>query len=834
MRRISTENANGVMRQFKRQNQRLNPTTGTFFLMTTKQPGVNAADLKILAELEKKVLWLSSWTIHHANHLRESVDGLKVGGHQASSASLATIMTALYFHLLRPQDRVAVKPHASPNFHAIQYLLGKQNRAKLEAFRGYKGAQSYPSRTKDADDVDFSTGSVGLGVAQTLFSSLTQDYVRAHFPSAKPEGRMISLIGDAELDEGNIFEAMLEGWKQGLRNCWWIIDYNRQSLDAVIREGLWARYEALFKAFGWDVVIVKYGSLQEAAFKEPGGEVLRKWVDSCPNQLYSGLVFRGGAAWRKRLTDELGDQGPVSRLIERRSDEELARLMGNLGGHDLAAVIEAFSTIDHARPVCFICYTIKGAGLPFAGHKDNHAGLMTPAQMETLREAMRVRPGHEWDKFEGLSTPPKHLQAFLDSVPFATKEPRRHQTPRVEVPAELAVTIQPTMSTQTGFGQLLNELGRGDSDFVRRIVTTSPDVTVSTNLGPWVNRRGLFAREKMADTFKSERIPSTFNCEFSPKGQHIELGIAEMNLFILLSALGLSHSINGERLFPIGTVYDPFIARGLDALNYACYQEARFILVATPSGITLAGEGGAHQSIGTPLIGMAQDGLAAFEPAYVDELAAILAWSLDYIQKGGDADSSERNGLRDETGGSVYLRLSTRPIEQIKRGMTAELRQSIVDGAYWLREPGPNCQVVVAYTGAVAPEAINATGLMAEDRRDVGLLAITSADRLNAGWTAACRARERGLVHARCHIERLLANVPPHCGIVSVLDGHPATLAWLGAVHGHRVRPLGVENFGQTGTIADLYRHYGIDANAIIAAAEAIAPGRPIRYLGAA
>jgi pyruvate dehydrogenase E1 component len=389
------------------------------------------------------------------------------------------------------------------------------------------------------------------------------------------------------------------------------------------------------------------------------------------------------------------------------------------------------------------------------------------------------------------------------------------------------------MSTQTGFGALLNELARAKSELSERIVTTSPDVTVSTNLGPWVNRRGLFAREAMADTFKSESIPSTFNWSFSPKGQHIELGIAENNLFIALSALGLSHAINGERLLPIGTLYDPFIARGLDALNYACYQEARFILAATPSGITLAPEGGAHQSIAQPLIGMAQDGLAAFEPAFVDELAVILAFALAYIQKDGDGAASERNWLRDETGGSVYLRLSTRPVAQVKRPMSGELRQAIVDGAYWLREPGPNCQVVVAFTGAVAPEAIHAVGLMAEDRRDVGLLAVTSADRLNAGWTAALRARERGLVHARSHIERLLADLPPHCGIVTVLDGHPATLAWLGAVYGHRVRPLGVEHFGQTGSIADLYRHYSIDSNAIVAAAQGIAPGKPIRHLRA-
>src|SRR5262245_58069127 len=700
---------------------------------------LGADDLAILRELERKVLWLASWTIHHANHVRDSVDGLKVGGHQASSASLATIMTALYFHSLRPQDRVAVKPHASPNYHAIQYLLGGQTRERLEGVRGYKGAQSYPSRTKDIDDVDFSTGSVGLGVAQTLYSSRAQDYVRAHgWGTEAPEGRMVALVGDAELDEGNIFEAILEGWKQGLRNCWWIIDYNRQSLDAVVREGLWARFESLFRDFGWNVVILKYGSLLQAAFAEPGGERLRAWIDNCPNQLYSALVFQGGAAWRKRLREDLGKD--IASLIASRGDDQLARLMTNLAGHDLPTLIDAFQANDHDRPTCFIAYTIKGYGLPFAGHKDNHAGLMTPAQMDTFRAAMNVRPGREWERFEGLAIDPDVIQAFLDRVPFAQRGERRPVRP-IAVPDALPVTIQPVMSTQTGFGAILNEIARTQDEYAARIVTTSPDVTVSTNLGAWVNRRGLFAREAMADTFKSERVPSTFTWEFSPKGQHIELGIAEMNLFILLSALVLCHAVAGERLLPIGTLYDPFIARGLDALNYACYQDARFILVATPSGISLAPEGGAHQSIGTPLIGMAQDGLAAFEPAFVDELAAILSFALAYIQKDGNDQPSERTWLRDETGGSIYLRLSTRPIEQPQRTITPELRQGIVDGAYWMRKPGPNAQVVVAYAGAVAPEAIQAVGLMAEDRRDGGLLAVPFADRLNAGWTAAQRAR---------------------------------------------------------------------------------------------
>jgi pyruvate dehydrogenase E1 component len=603
----------------------------------------------------------------------------------------------------------------------------------------------------------------------------------------------------------------------------------------VIREGLWARYEALFQAFGWDVVIVKHGSLQEAAFKEPGGEALRAWINNCPNQLYSALTFQGGAAWRKRLTNDLGDQGPVSRLIDKRSDEDLARLMGNLGGHDLPSLIEAFDkAATNDRPTCFICYTIKGSGLALAGHKDNHAGMMTPAQMETLRETMSIRAGREWDKFEGLKTPANELQGFLDRVPFATKQQRRHVAPRVEVPSELAIAIQPTMSTQFGFGALLNELGRGDSDFVKRIVTTSPDVTVSTNLGPWVNRRNLFAREKMADTFKSERIAVDLQLGIrTDRPAHRARHRGEQPVHRALRARPVAFD---QRRAAVPDRHAVLIrssrAASMRSTTPATRKRASSWSRRRRASRS-AGEGGAHQSIGTPLIGMAQDGLAAFEPAFVDELAAILAWSFDYIQKGGDAEPSERNWLRDETGGSVYLRLSTRPVEQIKRAMSPELRQGIIDGAYWMRKPGPNCQVVVAYTGAVAPEAIEAVGLMGEDRRDVGLLAVTSADRLNAGWSAAQRARERGLVNARSHIERLMADMPPHCGIVTVCDAHPATLGWLGAIHGHRTRALGVEHFGQTGSIPDLYRHYGIDTNAIVAGAEAIAPGRPIRYLKA-
>ncbi|WP_456390057.1 1-deoxy-D-xylulose-5-phosphate synthase N-terminal domain-containing protein [Profundibacter sp.] len=787
-------------------------------------PSAQRPHLKIV---EQRLLWLSHWMIHNANHIRPKADGIKVGGHQASSASMVSIMTALYFSALRPEDRVAVKPHASPIFHAMHYLMGNQTVEKMQNFRRLGGVQSYPSRTKDIDDVDFSTGSVGLGVAITSFASIIQDYIEAKDWGADLTlGRMVALVGDAELDEGNIYEALQEGWKNDLRNCWWIIDYNRQSLDGIVREGLFERVEKIFDAFGWDVVRIKHGVLQRAAFEEKGGTALRDWIDNCPNQLYSALTYMGGAVWRKRLLDDLGDQGDVSTLIEARSDDELAALMENLGGNCVDTMADVFAAIDHDRPTCFLAYTVKGWGTPIAGHKDNHGGLMNKVQMQAWQADMGVATGDEWEKFATVEDVPA-LQSFLDQVPFFAKGRRRFHDDVIDVP-EISLANEREISTQMGFGKILDDLSKGDSALAARIVTTSPDVTGTTNLGPWVNRRKLFARKPLVDTFRAENIPSTAKWDFTPLGQHIELGIAEMNLFLLLGAAGLAHSLFGKRLIPIGTLYDPFVARGLDALNYACYQDARFMVVGTPSGITLAPEGGAHQSIGSPLIGMSQDGLAAFEPAFVDELAVVMQWAFEYMQKDGESDPDERTWLRDETGGSVYLRLSTNPLEQPGKRMHDAFVQGTIDGAYWLRKPGPNCEVVIAYQGVVAPEAIKAAGIIGNGRRDVGVLAVTSADRLNAGWTAAQRARSRGNAAAHGYIETLMEDLPAHCKIITVIDGHPATLAWLGAVKGHQTIPLGVEHFGQTGTIADLYRHYGIDATSIVEKVNGLTLGRKI------
>lgn len=601
------------------------------------RPGSNVVGPDTLARLqavERQAIWHACWMIHNANHLRPCRDGLKVGGHQASSTSLSTVMTALYFDVLRPQDRVAVKPHASPLYHAMQYLAGRQTRDQLERFRALGGAQSYPSRTKDTDDVDFSTGSVGLGVGITLFAAMVRDYVRLHGFAEEGElpPRMVAILGDAELDEGNIYEALLEGWKHDVRNLWWVIDYNRQSLDGVVSDFLFQRVQDFFRSVGWEIVTVKYGKRLQAAFEGPAGEALKHWIDTCPNQLYSALTFKGGAAWRTHLQADLHGTAGLGELLDGHDDVALAGLMTNLGGHDMESLLEAFHAVDDDRPRAFIAYTIKGFGTPLAGHKDNHAGLMTPEQIAHFRQALGVPEGQEWERWSAFDAgTATELDAFVRQVPF--------QGPRPEAaPAALPVPTLPTpagtrQSTQAAFGKIMNDLARSGAALADRVVTTSPDVTVSTNLGGWVNQRGVFHRQDRPDLFRVEKVASALKWHQGPKGQHIELGIAENNLFLMLGALGLSHQIFGQRLLPVGTLYDPFIARGLDALNYACYQDARFLLVATPSGLTLAPEGGAHQSIGTPLIGMAQDGLAAFEPAFADELAAIMAWSFDYLQR---------------------------------------------------------------------------------------------------------------------------------------------------------------------------------------------------------
>ena len=756
-------------------------------------------DLDALSILDDKLRFLSAWTIHNANHLRESSDGLKVGGHQASCASMTAIMAALYFHALGPNDRVAVKPHAGPLLHAVHYLMGSQSLAQLQNFRGFGGMQSYPSRTKDQIPVDFSTGSVGLGVAITAFASLVQDYLTAHGKMAEADrGRFVALIGDAELDEGNIYECLIEGYKHDIRNCWWIVDYNRQSLDATSADRMFENFDEIFASCGWRVVTLKHGRIQREAFAEPGGAAIERWIDDCPNAEFAALTYQGGAAWRVRLKRDLAGDKAALKLVTAHDDEALARLMTTLGGHCMETLVNAFDAAQDDVPTLFLAYTIKGFGLPFAGHKDNHSGLMNPTQAQAMRDAMGIAVGDEWSPFAGIGANAlPAVKALVDGARIR-RDKRDRSFGQVEIPAITAPTGA-EQSTQAAFGKIMLDLSRGQSELASRIVTTSPDVTVSTNLGAWVNQRGLFKRSEMKDVFAAAKIASPQKWAATNQGQHIELGIAESNLFLMLGALGLAGDLFGQRLFPVGTLYDPFIARGLDSLNYACYQDARFLLVATPSGITLGPEGGAHQSINPPLIALGQPGLRHYEPAFADELAAMMEEAFRLID--------------DPAGESTYLRLSTRAVRQVARA-DDKWKAEALAGGYWLREPGPTAEAAIVAMGAVMPEALAAWEELSPDLPGLGLLSVTSPDLLHRGWSEAQAARWNGNRQSS-HVETLLTKLPAGAGLVTLCDAAPASLSWLGGVIGQRVAPLGVDRFGQTGTLADLYAAYRIDGAAL-------------------
>jgi pyruvate dehydrogenase E1 component len=429
--------------------------------------------------------------------------------------------------------------------------------------------------------------------------------------------------------------------------------------------------------------------------------------------------------------------------------------------------------------------------------------MMNPAQMEQLRASQGIEPGQEWDPYGGLGdNVAARLKAFVASSPIARarSEPA---APSIPVPT-LSTPDGTEQSTQAAFGRILLDLAKSGDQLADHIVTTAPDVTQTTNLGAFVNQRGLFRRQELADIFQKAKIPSAQKWTQHAAGQHIELGIAENNFFLMLASLGLAAPHFGTRLLPVGTVYDPFIARGLDALNYGCYQDARFLLVGTPSGLTLAGEGGAHQSINTPLIGMGQPNLTYFEPAYADELAAMMGWAFDHMQR--------------PDGSSVYLRLTTRVIPQVIREDNA-WEADALKGAYWLRRPAPGAEAAIVFTGAVAPEALAAWEEMVDDIPGLGLLNVTSPDLLHRGWSTRHAARWVRGDRTQCHAEALLARLAPGAGLVTVLDGSPGALSWLGGVAGMRVSPLGVDRFGQTGDLPDLHRTYRLDTDAIIDAA---------------
>ncbi len=747
------------------------------------------------------MLWLACRIVDAANQRPGEV---KVGGHQASSASMVSIMTALWFGHIGGEDKVAVKPHASPVYHAIKYLTGELDRSYLTTLRQLGGLQAYPSRTKDPDVSDFSTGSVGLGAVAPLFSALTRRYVQDHAPG-RPDARFIALVGDAELDEGNVWEAIADPATEGLHNFTMVVDLNRQSLDRVIPDIAALRLQRFFEEAGWHVAEAKYGGRLSAAFAGEGGDALRAHIDAMSNEWYQSLFALHGADFRAKFLS--GADAAVATFAASLDDEALRSTVTDLGGHDLGLLLDTFDACDAVtdRPSVVFAYTIKGWGLPMAGDPLNHAALLTPDQIDDFRCRLGLDATTEWDRFD----PESAAGRLCDSVGGAINNAQPVPRPALPIPdAARGVVTTGTASTQESFGRVLTSLGDIDG-VAQRIVTTAPDVSISTNLGGWINKTGVYSHTERDDHGGADRL---LKWAPSPSGRHIELGISEMNLFMLLGQLGLSHDHHGHHLLPIGAVYDPFVLRGLDAFIYGVYNASRFVVVGTPAGVTLAPEGGAHQSTITPSVGAELPGVHYAEPAYATEVDWLLC---DALRSLGSVD-----------GESTYLRLSTRPIDQapfaaaVERHGEEALRSLVLAGGYRLvdapvdERPG----VTIVTTGAMAPEAIAAATELDDEGVAATVVHLTSPDRTYRSWQRryAESARSAEVVRAPSHLHRLVPAAERVRPVVSVHDGASHNLAWIGSALGTSQVALGVDRFGESGTIADLHRVTGIDAGAIV------------------
>jgi pyruvate dehydrogenase E1 component len=769
---------------------------------------MTGVDLDVLEEIQRRVLWLAVRIVDAANRDRKTGDGIKVGGHQASSASLVTAMTALWFAYLRAEDRVSVKPHASPTFHAIKYLLGDLDRSYLTTLRARGGLQSYPSRTKDPDDVDFSTGSVGLGAAAPLFAAAVRRYTDAHWGTgAQRPPRFIALLGDAELDEGNVWEAIAEPATQRLGNVMWLVDFNRQSLDRVVPGVRIAQWRGQFEAAGWHVVEVKYGRrLREAP------PAVRGWIDLMSNEQYQALFGLTGPKLREMFLD--GAPAEVGEAVAGLSDDELAPLVQDLGGHDLVAMLEAYAQCDAVtdRPSVVFAYTVKGHGLPIAGNPRNHSALLTADQIAALRASTGLTEGGEWDRFD----PATPAGILCNQRREALRRPPASVSLGVTLPSSTGVRTSRPVSTQDSFGKILVELSR-DEKVAPYLVTTAPDVATSTNLAGFINRMGVFTPDEQRAWSADPLLKWTEG----PKGQHIELGISEMNLFLLLGQLGLSGDLHGRPLLPVGTVYDPFVCRGLDAFIYGVYSGARFVVAGTPSGVSLAPEGGAHQSSITASIGLELPNVTYIEPAFATALDWLLCDALGRIATGpGEAPTAVP-----AEEGAYYFRLTTRPLDQTPFEETrarlgdAVLRRQVLAGAYVLHEAeveGP--AVYLAATGAVLPETLAAARELEEEGIAASVVDVTSPDRLYSAWRRTLRQGVRTAT-TPSQAGALRAAFARRAPIVTVHDAASHAMAWIGSALGVPCVPLGVDEFGQSGSIPELYELHDLLPGSIVNAA---------------
>ena len=596
-----------------------------------------------------------------------------------------------------------------------------------------------------------------------------------------------------------MWEALLDPMVADIGEIVWVVDFNRQSLDRVVPNISATRLQAMFTAAGWQVVALKYGRLLQDLFVRPGGEHLKARIDGMSNPEYQRLLRCTPAELRDRLPGSGQAADDIRALLHDVADDDMPKIIAGLGGHDLAGLVDAFGEIDDTRPTVIFAYTIKGHGLPSAGHPQNHSNLLTVEQLASVAEQLGESTDDPWRRFAPGSDAALLIAHAAERL---QRDPVTENAPPT-VPQDFGRDVSGRSSTQQALGRLLLDLTRLAPEAARRVVTVAPDVASSTNLGGWLNKAGVWSSVEKRDWFADDG-ETILHWDERPTGQHVELGIAEVNLVSLLGELGATWSRWGEPLLPIGTLYDPFVTRALEPWSFGVYGGGQSILIGTPSGVTLAAEGGAHQSIITPSIGIEQPGVVGFEPAFVQDFEWCM---LDALSRLGYAGGS-----------SSYLRLSSRMLDQTQAAVPTDpaarerRRRQVVAGGYAMRRVDRPTITLVGM-GALMPEVIVAADRLASQGIEADVVCVTSADRLYR----AVRARHGQGDGDPAIIEQVFpaGRAAP---MVTVLDGHPHSLAFLATINGVPSTNLGVTAFGQTGTLQELYRSNRIGPDAIIEA----------------
>lgn len=881
-----------------------------------------SVERELLESIALRALAQATCMIDEANHRDDIEPGdPKVGGHPAASASSLHLLGALHLLVREPQDWIASKPHASPTDHAYHHLLGllrepesgewmeseaaAEVMSRLRRFprNGEAVFQSYHAESDPDAQGLLPSGSVGIPAVAALFSALAFRYLEDRGLREPDGAHFWCLIGDSEFREGSLLEALTEASEREVGNLTWILDYNRQSLDgarapgeAGLRGTDDARIRDLVLAHGWELFEVRHGRRRRAAFRQPGGEALREVLEHglADTELQALLYRSDGAVTRQRLIAKSPD---LERALSGRLDHEVQALLADLGGHDIEAIADAYreSKKDPNRPTFIIAHTVKGWGLPNAAAPGNHSSLLESSEMEALLAQASLTREAPYAVFPTGSAPARWLEkrgAALRSGLDAQRESVRARA--ADSSAELGsdwpidfgidLKLVPTIHTQWMWGQIIAKLIRlgtradraaaesarplNDTEkrweiAARHLMTLSPDVGTSTQLayamdGKVYGPPPAEDHPKSLDAHDPRRPDLTPTRE--PWARHLRFEITEANAMVALGAFGKLRDLTGVPILPALTIYDFFIKRALDQLYYDLYWGASFLLIGTPSGVTLAPEGAQHSWKSD----LQLPNLITWEPAFAIEMEWIFA---DAVRRHFERDDRGRTGVlvravtrslsqkvlwerlarqrRFKVGGEAG-RLSLEEdgdgvpesrLPVVERSqIESALREDVLCGGYLLidyrgyagYEPGENV-VRILVMGALVLEAVAASDALLDRGIFADVVVVTSADlllgRLGKGDGHVHLREKLGLagdLHVKLREVRGEGDAILAAGrrvpIVSVCDGEPGLLDNAGSIAGVRQMALGLERPSKSGRPSDVYRYHGLDGEAIIEA----------------